>query len=144
MEEGISGYILGRLGMDRADIRTYSPLVLAYIGDAVFDLIIRSAAVGKGNAHVSDLHRRTSRIVSAHAQAVMARALEDVLTGEEKSVFRRGRNASPRTMAKNATVSDYRHATGFEALLGYLYLEDRMDRVMELVCLGLERTHAVI
>ncbi len=137
MEKGINEYILGKFGMEQADVRTYSPLVLAYIGDAIYDLVIRSMMVGKGNAHVNELHRRTSRLVKAHAQAEMAHILMDSLTEEEQAVYRRGRNANPHTMAKNATVSDYRQATGFEALMGYLYLEDRMDRMMELILQGL-------
>ena len=70
----------------------------------------------------------------------MAEAVADVLTEEEQGMLRRGRNAKSKTMAKNATMKDYRAATGFEALLGYLYLNGRMERLLELVKLGLERT----
>ena len=95
--------------------------------------------VGRGNTHVNMLHKKTSQLVKAHAQSEMIGVLLVELTEEEQAVYRRGRNAHSVTMAKNATVADYRRATGFEALLGYLYLEDRMDRLMELVLLGLER-----
>ena len=116
----------------KGDIRTYSPLTLAYIGDGVFDLIIRTVVVDKGNTSPNELHRHTSSIVKAHTQALMAEALMEELTEEEHDVYRRGRNAKSFTTAKNATVADYRKATGFEALMGYLYLEDRFDRAVYL------------
>ena len=139
MEKGINEYILKKFGMEARDTRTYSPLVLAYIGDGIYDLVIRTMMVGKGNAHVNLLHKRTSQLVKAHAQSEMISMLLPELTEEEQAAYRRGRNAHSPTMAKNATMADYRRATGFEALMGYLYLEDRMDRLMELVLLGLER-----
>lgn len=125
--------------MKQADIRSYSPLTLAYIGDGIYDLVIRSMMVAKGNAHVNDLHRRTSKLVKAHAQSELIGLLQPELTEEELAVYRRGRNAKSFTMAKNATVADYRRATGFEALMGYLYLEDQMDRMMELILTGLKK-----
>lgn len=140
MEKGINEYILGKFGMQQADIRSYSPLVLAYIGDAIYDLVIRTIMVGRGNTHVNILHKRTSQLVKAHAQSEMAEALLPDLTEEELSVYRRGRNAKSFTMAKNATVADYRRATGFEALMGYLYLENRTERMMELILRGLKKT----
>ncbi|MCI9647561.1 MAG: ribonuclease III [Lachnospiraceae bacterium] len=139
MEKGINHYILNKFGIEPRDTRSYSPLVLAYIGDGIYDLVIRSMIVGRGNTHVNMLHKKTSQLVKAHAQSEMIGVLLVELTEEEQAVYRRGRNAHSVTMAKNATVADYRRATGFEALLGYLYLEDRMDRLMELVLLGLER-----
>ena len=120
------------------DLRTYSPLTLAYIGDAIYDLIIRTLVVEQGNCATNKLHQRTSRLVKAAAQSDMIRILEEYLTEEEKSVYRRGRNAKSVTMAKNATMSDYRRATGFEALMGYLYLKKDMGRLLELVKKGLE------
>lgn len=140
MEKGINQYILDKFGMEAKDIRSYSPLVLAYIGDGIYDLVIRSMMVGKGNAHVNELHRRTSQFVKAHAQSEMMEALLPELTEEELSVYKRGRNAKSATMAKNATMADYRRATGFEALMGYLYLEDQVDRMMELILIGLDKT----
>ncbi len=139
MEKGINQYFLEKFGMKQADIRSYSPLTLAYIGDGIYDLVIRSMMVGKGNAHVNDLHRRTSKLVKAHAQSELIGLLKPELTEEELAVYRRGRNAKSFTMAKNATVADYRRATGFEALMGYLYLENQMDRMMELILTGLKR-----
>lgn len=124
--------------LDHIDIRTYSPLVLAYIGDAVFELVIRSLLVGQGNAQAARLHKKASSLVNAGAQADMLERIKEQLSEEELHVFRRGRNANSPTMAKHASMSEYRRATGFEALMGYLYLEGRMERLLELVKLGLE------
>lgn len=120
------------------DIRTYSPLTLAYIGDAVYDLIIRTVVVARANRPANELHRIAVKYVSASAQAEIVQALMDEFTEEEQSVYRRGRNSKPHTMAKNASAGDYLKATGFEAVLGYLYLTGRMDRVLELVKKGTE------
>ena len=119
------------------DIRTYSPLALAYIGDGIFDLVIRSIVVGKGNTGANQLHRRTSQVVKASSQSAMIEKLMPYLTEEEQGIYKRGRNAKYPTMAKNATISDYRRARGFEALMGYLYLSDRFERLVELVKIGL-------
>lgn len=139
MEKGIDSYIRECFGVKEVDIRTYSPLALAYIGDGIFDLVIRSVVVGRGNTRASQLHRRTSEVVKAHTQAEMIRVLEPMLSEEEAEVYRRGRNAKSPTMAKNATMSDYRNATGFEALMGYLYLGDRFDRILELTKTAVDR-----
>ena len=119
--------------MEHVDIRSYSPLALAYIGDGIYDLIIRSMIVGKGNTQANLLHRQTSQLVKAHTQSEMIEILLPELTEEELAVYKRGRNAKSPTTAKNATVADYRRATGFEALMGYLYLENQMERMMELI-----------
>ncbi|MBO5241156.1 MAG: ribonuclease III [Lachnospiraceae bacterium] len=120
------------------DVRTYSPLTLAFIGDCVFDLIIRTVVVERGNRAANGLHKTKSAIVKAQTQAEMIELLLPELTAEENSVYRRGRNAKSYTTAKNASVGDYRKATGFEALIGYLYLQDDMDRVLYLVKKGLQ------
>jgi ribonuclease III family protein len=140
MEKGIDAYILEEFKIEPQDIRTYSPLTLAYIGDGIYDLIIRSIVVGEGNTSANLLHRRTSGMVKASAQAEMIRVLLPDLTPEEEAIYKRGRNAHSPTMAKNATMSDYRKATGFEALMGYLYLNNNFARMVELVKLGLVRT----
>ncbi len=139
MEMKLNSYIKEQFAIENVDIRTYSPLALAYIGDGIFDLVIRSLIVGKGNTKASQLHFQTSHIVKAETQAKIITALEEELTEEEADVYRRGRNAKSPTMAKNATMADYRKATGFEALMGYLYLKDEFERVVELTKLGLER-----
>jgi ribonuclease-3 family protein len=136
MIQGIDSYIKTQFDIRDVDIKTYSPLSLAYIGDGVFDLVIRSVVVAKGNTRASQLHRRTSQIVKAATQARMAEVLEPHLTGTELDVFRRGRNAKSPTMAKNASMSDYRKATGFEAMVGYLYLTDQFERIVELTKLA--------
>lgn len=133
MEKGIDSYIREKFQVPDVDIKTYSPLALAYIGDGVFDLVIRSVVVGKGNTRANQLHQRTSQIVKAHTQAEIIEFLQDQLTQEETDVYRRGRNAKSPTMAKNATMADYRKATGLEALVGYLYLTDRFERLVELI-----------
>ncbi|MCM1430578.1 MAG: ribonuclease III [Muribaculaceae bacterium] len=133
MGQGINAYIMEQFGIEAVDIRSYSPLTLAYIGDEVFDLVIRSLVVGRGNTRPNKLHQRTSRIVRASTQAQIAEFLLPELTGEEADIYRRGRNANSPTMAKNATVADYRRATGLEALVGYLYLTDRFERLLELI-----------
>ena len=115
------------------DINSYSPLTLAYIGDDVYDLIVRTVVVERGNRAANALHKTTSNLVKAQTQAQLVEAIMEMLSDQEKSVYRRGRNAKSYTSAKNASIGDYRKATGLEALLGYLYLTDRMDRVLELM-----------
>lgn len=136
MENKIDSYLKAQFEIPDVDVRTYSPLALAYIGDGIYDLIIRSLVVAKGNTKASELHKRTSQIVKAHTQAEMVELLLPLLTEEEEAVYRRGRNAKSPTMAKNATMADYRKATGFEALMGYLYLQDQFERIVELVKAG--------
>lgn len=126
------------------DVRAYSPLTLAYIGDAVYDLIIRTVVVERANRAANELHKRTIKYVKAETQAQMIDALLPLLDEEEMAVYKRGRNAKSYTMAKNATMADYRKATGMEALVGYLYLQNRTDRVLELVRLGIEKTDRTI
>ena len=138
MEKGLDSYIRAQFGIADVDIRTYSPLTLAYIGDGIYDLVIRSLVVGKGNTRANELHHRTSHLVKAHSQSQMMETILPMLNEEEAAVYKRGRNAKSPTMAKNATMGDYRRATGFEALMGYLYLKDEMDRMMELIRAALE------
>lgn len=121
------------------DVRAYSPLVLAYIGDAVYDLVIRSVIVEKANRAVNDLHKNAVGYVKAETQAKIILALKEELTEEEEAVYRRGRNAKSNTSAKNATIGDYRKATGFEALIGFLYLMNRMERALYLIKTGIAK-----
>ena len=144
MENMINSYIKEQFGIADVDIRTYSPLTLAYIGDGIFDIVIRSVVVAKGNSRANDLHKRTSKIVKAHTQGLMIEALEGELTEEEADIYRRGRNAKSGTMAKNASMSDYRKATGFEALMGYLYLKDDFERIVFLTKRAMELLEIVI
>lgn len=131
------------LGMKEVDVREYSPLTLAYIGDSIYDLIIKSLVVNEGNRPVKELHRQASRFVQASAQSQMMRILQDKLTEEEHGVYKRGRNAKSVSPAKNQSVTDYRRATGFEALMGYLYLKREWKRMFKLVKEGLESLEEV-
>ena len=123
--------------LEDQDLRSYSPLTLAYIGDGVYDLIIRTILVKKGNCPVNRLHKKASSLVKAGAQSAIMEVIEEELTPEELSVYRRGRNAHSPTMAKHATMADYRRATGFEALMGYLYLKEDYTRILTLVRMGI-------
>lgn len=132
------GTIKNRFLLENQDIRTYSPLTLAYIGDAVYELVVRTVVVEQGNAPVNKLHKRSSALVKAASQAAIIKAIEPMLTEEEIQVYKRGRNAKSYTSAKNASVIDYRVATGFEALIGHLYLSGQNDRLLTLVKAGLD------
>ena len=121
------------------DVRAYSPLTLAYIGDAVYDIIIRTVVVERANQAANVLHKKTSNYVKAQTQASMIEALLPELTPDEEAVYKRGRNAKSYTTAKNASIADYRKATGFEALIGFLYLMDDTDRILHLVKTGLAK-----
>ena len=118
--------------------REYSPLALAYLGDSVYELLVRTLVMDQGDVQPNKLHRKTSSLVNAKTQAAMIRKLLPKLSEEEMAVYKRGRNAKSVTSAKHATIIDYRTATGFEALMGYLYLEKRFGRILELVKEGLE------
>lgn len=126
------------------DLRTYSPLTLAFLGDCVYDIIIRTVVVERGNRAPQGLHKKKSYLVNAKTQKELIESIQDLLTPEEEDIYRRGRNAKSYTSAKNASIGDYRKATGFEALLGYLYLDDKMDRVLFLVKEGLNRIGAEV
>ncbi|RHD31309.1 ribonuclease III [Blautia obeum] len=123
--------------LEDQDLRSYSPLTLAYIGDGVYELIIRTILIKKGNCPVNRLHKKASSLVKAGAQSAIMEVIEEKLTPEELSVYRRGRNAHSPTMAKHATMADYRRATGFEALMGYLYLKEDYTRMLTLIRMGI-------
>ena len=137
MEE-ILDYLLKPFNIERTEAKEFSPLVLAYIGDAVYELIVRSMLVSMGNRPVNKLNKDATSLVKAGAQSEIIKLISDKLSEEEYTVFKRGRNSSPHTMAKNASMTDYKYATGFEALIGFLYLDNRCDRALELVKLGID------
>ncbi len=142
MEEDLTALDLAvreALDLGEIDVRSYSPLVLAYIGDAVYELLIRTRVISRGSMQVNKMHRKSAGLVKAATQANLIRALMEELTEEELAVYRRGRNAKSGSMAKHATMADYRTATGFEALVGYLYLMSRHRRLLELIHDGLEK-----
>ena len=134
----IDSYIKEQFGIKNVDIRTYSPLTLAYIGDGIFDIVFRSVVVGKGNTKANLLHKHTSNIVKSQNQALKVEALFPPLTKQSSDQNHRGRNAKSPSMAKNATMADYRKATGLVAVMGYLYLKDDFERVVSLTKLGVE------
>ena len=155
MENGVNllGMIKQEFHCKEQDIRAYSPLTLAYMGDAVYELVIRTVIVERANRSANDLHKKATHYVKAEAQARIITALvgenpEDgslsELTEEEKAVYKRGRNAKSYPTAKNATMSDYRKATGFEALMGFLYLTGQTERLLYLVKRGIELANLTI
>ncbi len=138
IENSLDGWIQKVLGIKELDVQEYSPLALAYIGDCVYDLIIKTWIMSGGNRQVHKMHEDTSRYVQASAQLLMMRSMQEYLNPEEHAIYRRGRNAKSVSPAKNQSITDYRRATGFEALLGYLYLKKEYERLMELVKIGLD------
>lgn len=140
MENGVTfaEQIRNAWSRKEVDIRTYSPLTLAYIGDSIYDLVVRTVVVMRGNAPANKLHHYTIRYVNAGAQAMLVDALQPFFTEEEQNILRRGRNAKPYTKAKHATMAEYKKATSLEALMGYLYLQGQEERLLELIRKGME------
>ncbi len=117
------------------DTSALSPLTLAFIGDTVFDLLVRSELVSQANRPVDALHKNASKIVCASAQAESMRKILPILTEEEETVFKRGRNAHTGGVPKNQSSADYHYATGLESLFGWLYLSGKIERINELYTL---------
>ena len=136
MEESIE-YLKQLFDLPRVQPKQYSPLTLAYIGDAVYELVIRTSLVSRSNTQVNNLHHRASSLVKAQKQSQMIQVLEPHFTPEEEHIYKRGRNAKSYTSAKNASITDYRRATGFEAVIGYLYLKGEFGRMLDLIKLGI-------
>ena len=136
-------YMREVMDLKEVNIETYSPLTLAYIGDSVYDLIIKTMVVNEGSRQVKKLHQVTSKMVQASAQSEMMRVLQEILTEEEHAVYKRGRNAKSVSPAKNQSLTDYRRATGFEALMGWLYLKNDWKRIVDLIKIGLEHLDEV-
>lgn len=118
---------------------TYSPLALAYIGDGVYEIFVRTYVINRGNMPVNKMHKASRELVRASSQAKIYFLIEEMLTEAEDAVLRRGRNAKSVSIPKNGNVNEYRHATGLEALIGYLYIEGKVDRIKELIDAGLEK-----
>lgn len=118
--------------LDEKSLGEYSPLILAYIGDAVFELMVRTRIVLAGKRKIKDIHGDTVQVVKAENQAKLIRTLFNDLTSEEQEIVKWGRNAKS-TPPKNADIGDYRMSTGFEALLGFLYLKGDEERLLYLV-----------
>ena len=138
MEPDLFGIIRKKMELKEINVNDYSPLTLAYIGDGIYEIVVRTIIVDEANRQVNKIHKASSQLVKAQSQAKMIHLIMDMLTEEEKSIYKRGRNAKAVTRAKNASMSDYRVATGFEALMGWLYLSGQSDRMMELMKTGIE------
>lgn len=128
---------MNQLKSQGASPKELSPLVLAYIGDGVFEMLVRTMVVAQANAPVNTLHKKARRYVNAKSQSAFYFSIKELLNDEEQAVFKRGRNAKSFTVPKNADLTDYRHATGLEALFGYLYLSGSMDRLLLLYNAGI-------
>ncbi len=133
MDRDLFNIIKQNMELEEINIIDYSPLTLAYIGDGIYEVIVRTVIVDEANRQVNKIHKAASNLVKAETQAKMIHFIMDDLTEEEVKIYKRGRNAKAVTRAKNASMSDYRTATGFEALMGWLYLTGQSERMMELI-----------
>lgn len=119
--------------MKKEEVLQLSPLVLAYMGDAVFEKYIREYVIKSGHFNNGQLHKQSIKYVSAKGQSELLKKIDSILTDEEKDIVRRGRNSNPHSTAKNADIVEYKYATGFEALIGFLYLTEQEERVEEII-----------
>lgn len=136
-EETLLAEIMEQFACKEQDIRSFSPLTLAFIGDCVYEIIVRTVVVERGNKSPQNLYKDSVKVVKASVQAKIYEALWEEVSEEEQDIMRRGRNAHFHTKAKNATAEEYKKATGVEALFGYLYLTGQVNRTVELLKLGL-------
>ncbi len=130
--------VLEEFEIKQKDISQIPPLVLAYIGDSVYEVFVRTLVVCEGNASVNKLHKRSTCFVKAKAQSDIVHRIMSSLTPEEQDIVRRGRNAKSGTIPKNADVTEYKYATGFESLIGYLYLKKDYERLIEVMKMSVE------
>ena len=127
----MSERILEKVESREAELK--NPVVLAYLGDTVYDLFVRTALVKHSKMHVKDLNQCAARIVNAHAQAEAAEWLKEKFTAQDSEIYRRGRNARVGSVPKNMAVADYHKATGLEAVMGYLFLTGQQERLEQLM-----------
>ncbi len=120
------------------EINTLSPLTLAFLGDSVYEMFIRTKILAMGNRPASELHKIAVGYVKAKAQAKAAHKILDILSDTELLIYKRGRNTNIHTVPKNADMADYRHATALEALIGYLYLKGDKERLKEILNLAFD------
>lgn len=134
-----------KLNLKAVDVQTTSPLILAYIGDCLYDLAVREYVVSNFPGVVNAVNQKKTTFVCAHAQSEIMGYLigQGVLTDEEMSVYRRGRNQKSATHSKNSSIQEYRRATGFEALIGYLYLTEQYERMIDLEAIGITHLQAL-
>ncbi len=133
MIENTFDNFLEQFNFSENEINNMAPLVLAYIGDAVYEVFIRTLLISEGNIPVHKLHKRSIEYVKAKAQSDIVHRIMEKLNPDELDVVRRGRNAKSGTIPKNADVGEYKYATGFESLIGYLYLRKDNNRLMEVL-----------
>lgn len=143
MEESLNHFLefyKQKMDLGAVDVNELSPLVLAYIGDAVYDLCIREYVLSHGSRQINKMNKHKTALVCARAQSELIGWLisENLLTEREIGIFKRGRNTKSVTHSKNSSIQDYRRATGFEALIGALYLEEELERMIELIAKGIE------
>ncbi len=119
--------------LSETEARQINPIVLAFVGDAVYSLYVRERLVCSGAGKASEFQRAASKIVSAEGQSEFLSILEPLLTEAETDVYKRGRNAKKATKSKNASAVAYNRSTGFEAVLGYLHLTGKQDRIQQLL-----------
>lgn len=127
--------------MDDKTLKTLPTLNLAFIGDGVYDLLVREYLVTHSAAHVGELNQLKVKMVNCKSQAAYMKLLSDHLTEEETEVYKRGRNTKVNSASKHSTLSDYHAATGMEALFGWLYLKGRHERINELFTLILNHIY---
>ena len=134
-----------KLNLKAVDVQTTSPLILAYIGDCLYDLAVREYVVSNFPGVVNAVNQKKTTFVCAHAQSEIMGFLigQGVLTDEEMSVYRRGRNQKSATHSKNSSIQEYRRATGFEAMIGYLYLTEQYERMIDLEVRGITHLQAL-
>ncbi len=142
--DNLTKAIYDTFGEGTHDSHSQSALSLAYIGDCIYDLVIRTVLITHDGGKNGSLHNKSIKYVNASAQADLIDSIEPLLTEEENAVYHRGRNANNTSKAKNAPIVAYRKATGLEALIGYLYLEGRFERLTELIKAGLEKNGLMI
>lgn len=133
VEEKVLKDVLENAGSRTMEASQYSPLVLAYLGDSVYELLIRTRIVSEANMQVNKLNRRGSELAMAKTQAHLVKLIDAELTEEERRLVQRGKNAKVVNVPKSCTAHEYHVATGFECLLGFLYLDGRQERLLELV-----------
>ena len=133
MSDNFFASVLDQINITESALTQYNPLVLAYVGDAVYEVFIRTLLVSKGNMSVHKLHKNSINYVKAKAQSDIIHRIMELLTQEEMDIVRRGRNAKSGTIPKNADVTEYKYATGFESLIGYLYLKKDFNRLIQIL-----------
>ena len=124
--------------LKKKDIEMMSPLIWAYMGDAVYEQYVRDYLINQGVLKNGAYHKKAIKYVSANSQVRILKSIEDKLTDEEQDIVRRGRNSNPHSHAKNADIVDYKYATGLEALIGYLYLTKQEKRLKEILKMCVE------